>query len=153
VIDFGFSGPTKYTTPFAFRLLLNGKILTHLVEGCPLESELCDVKIFLDLVLPIATRTADCSVEEEGEPPVEVIQQAKTLMSTKEGVFLFLGLVVFSTFVGALGTFVLLTGRLPMSQRKFLLSAVEDDEDGRRRLQENGFQDEPSTEDSFVNGH
>jgi hypothetical protein len=91
--------------------------------------------------------------EVEEEPHVEVIQQAKTLMSTEEGVFLFLGLVVFSAFVGALGTFVMLTGRLPMSQRMLLGSAVEDDEDGRRGLRENGFQDEHGEDSSFVNGH
>jgi hypothetical protein len=145
VVDFGFSYSSKYTTtPFAFRLLLNGNILTHLVEGCPPESELCDAQIFLDLIQPIATRTPDCSVEEEEEPQVEVIlQQAKTLMSTKEGIFLFLLFMVFSAVVGALGTFVLLTGKLPMmSQRKLIVSTVEEDEDERRGLQENGFHDE-----------
>ena len=142
-----------YTTPFAFRLLFNGKILTPLVEGCPPESELCDAQIFLDLVKSIATRNPNCSVKE-AKAPVVVMEQAKTLMSTKEGVYLCLGLVFFSAIVGAVGGYILLTGKLPFTQKTlFFVGGIGGDECERRGLQENGFHDEPGKEGSFVNGH
>ena len=148
MIDVGLTNQSVYTTDFAFRLLYNGRILTNLVEGCPAESELCDMKIFLDIVGSIATRSPDCYAEEKADEPLVVaIQQAKKMMTTREGVYIFLSLVFFSATVGAVGAFVSMTGGLPMIQSKLIGSAVEDDEEGRRGLQDGAFEDE------FVNGN
>jgi len=148
LIDVGLTNQSVYTTDFAFRLLYNGRILTNLVEGCPAESELCDMKIFLDIVGSIATRSPDCYAEEKADEPLVVaIQQAKKMMTTREGVYIFLSLVFFSATVGAVGAFVSMTGGLPMIQSKLIGSAVENDEEGRRGLQDGAFEDE------FVNGN
>ena len=148
-----------YTTNYVFRLLFNGEILTHLIQGCPPESQLCDMKIFTDLVNPMATRTPDCGapityVADTAEPeeqPVIVMEQAKSLMSTREGILLFFGLVLVSAIVGALGAFVLLTGRLPFTKRKLMTSVVEEDSEAGRGLRERGFEDEYMNEGAFLN--
>jgi hypothetical protein len=152
----GTSNNKIYKTNFAFRLIYNGKILTHLIDGCPPKAELCDVTHFLNLVEPMATRDLDCSVPPVAELPNEkVIVQAKTLMSTTEGVLMFLGLIVVSALWGGVFTFVLLTGHLPFTGTRVMISAVEEDEAGRGSIlhpDENDFEDEPTDEDGeFVN--
>jgi hypothetical protein len=144
-----------YTTDFAFRLIFNGKILTHLVEGCPPDAELCDIIHFQKQVDPIATRSEEVCWAPEEEAPNEIIVQAKTLMSTKEGILLFVGLVLVSATIGAVATFVLLTGRLPFTTQKVMAGVMEEDDEvdeGERRGLQDYFEDEPVVEDQFVNG-
>lgn len=136
----GISDKAVYTTDFAFRLLFNGKILTSFVPGCPAEAELCDAAVLKKLIDPIATRVPDCTLRHpKSSLPTsskEAITKAQTLLTTTEGVLMFLGLVVFGVLAGAIGTFVLLTGRLPFSKRQVLDNTeVDEDREARQGLQ------------------
>ena len=162
----GTSDPELFHSDFAFRLLYNGKILTPLVPGCPEGEELCDVRHFKALVDPIATRNPDCGVPTPTPPSAsqEVIDQAQTLIQTTEGILMLVGLIFFGLLVGAVGTYVLLTGRLPCSKQRVLENtAVDDDDEARQGLQAQSsyFDEEPITntngdddsyDDDFGNG-
>jgi hypothetical protein len=139
-----------FKSDFAFRLLFNGKILTSLISGCPQDCELCDISRLLDIVDPLTDQAPDCSVPPVEEPISQVMVKTQALMSTKEGVLLFLGLVAVSAIVGAVATVTFLTGRLPCSGSSGVESNAIEEE--RRVLQENGFEDEPEEED-FVGGN
>lgn len=155
----GRSNKAVYTTDFAFRLLFNGRILTPLVPGCHAESELCDITHLKAIIDPIATRDPDCRLST---PPTsssslsssqEVIVQAETLLNTTVGIMLFLGLVLFGMLLGALGTYILLTGRLPCIRTPILeASAVETDHEARQGLQDShqNYDDGDENEDGFV---
>jgi hypothetical protein len=111
IID-GRTDRAVYKTPFAFRLLYNGKVLTPLIDGCPSDAELCDARFLKKRVDHFATRSRDCSVEES-PPSQEVFHDAASLLSTIDGIMLFLSVVLVSAFLGGLGTFTFLTGRFP----------------------------------------
>jgi hypothetical protein len=138
-------------------LLYNGKVLTSFVPGCPPDAELCDTVHLKALVDPIATSDRYCEVETAAPPSAseEVMVQAHTLLNTTEGIFMFLGLVVFGMIVGAIGTYVLLTGRFPCTKRRVLDNTeVDEDREARQGLQSgtNYFGESPSDdeEDDFV---
>lgn len=135
----GFSKKEFYSTKFAFRLLLNGKILTSYISGCPPDSELCDAAILKKLVDPMATRNPDCALRVSGHtvPPSSskvVIGKVHTLLKTSEGILMFIGLIMVGILVGATGTFVFLTGRLP-SWSSFE-TIIDHDEDGEDDVDE-----------------
>ena len=149
----GISDKSVYTTDFAFRLLFNGKILTQLVPGCPPESELCDVAILKRIVDPIATRSPDCVRRQPLASPTsskEAVAKAQKLLTTTEGIFMFVGLASFGILLGSISTFVLLTGRLPCSRSQILdATEVDEDREARQCLQtaSSYFDDELSDED------
>ncbi len=64
---------------------------------------------------------------------------------------MFLGLVVFGILLGALGTFVLLTGRLPCTRRQILdATVVDNDHEGRQGLQTtDNYFDNSDHDDAF----
>lgn len=105
----------------------------------------------LDLVEPMASRDPPC-FEAEEEPQLdeaddEVIVQAKTLMTTKEGMLIFLGLVIAGLLFGSISTTYVLTGHLPCcgGSAATRTSTASDGEDEAHILHENGFEDEPAT--------
>ena len=51
---------TIYETPFAFRLLYNGQVLTDKVEGCTADRALCDAQHLVNRVKAFAHRNVDC---------------------------------------------------------------------------------------------
>ena len=126
------------------------------MPGCQAESELCDITHLKAVIDPIATRDPDCRVSTP--PPSsftsssqEVIVQAETLLNTTVGICLFLGLVIVGMLLGALGTHVLLTGRLPCIRTAILeASAVETDHEARQGLQSSQYDDGEENEDGFV---
>ena len=113
-----------------------------------MKAELCDSVHLKALVDPIATRDPYCEVlsVEPQSSSEEVMVQAQTLLNTTQGILMFLGLVVLGMILGALGTFVLLTGRLPCTQRQVLDNTeVDEDTEARQGLQSNAtFLDEPT---------
>lgn len=136
----GWRNATLFTSPYAFRLIFNGKILTPLVPGCHPDLELCDINILKSIVMPFARRNMNCNADNRDEPGENAIEQAKTLIKTNEGFSMFLGLLVMGIVLGACGTHVFLTGRLfgarvttTLTEREFY---------GTRGLQES-FDDEP----------
>ena len=58
-----------------FRLLYNGQVLTFKFPGCPPDSELCDLDVFLRYVEPFATRNRNC------KPLVEEVEVSRHQMS------------------------------------------------------------------------
>jgi hypothetical protein len=149
----GISNKDVYRTDFAFRLLFNGKILTSLVPGCPPSAELCDAAILKSLVDPIATRNPDCSLRipvrvtpSASLSSKEAIVKAHTLLTTKAGIMMFVGLVVFGILVGAMVTYVLLTRRRRWSAHQALVTNDDEDAQLGLRASSNYCDDELSDE-------
>jgi hypothetical protein len=153
VINDGRIDRTVYKTPFAFRLIYNGKVLTPSIDGCPPNVDLCDARHLTERVDPFARRDLDCTASEILTN--EVLRDAATVLSTTTGIFMFLGLLISSALMGAIVTFVILTGRLPTGRKKVArtdkygqialttVSGLGGNEDGDAQK---GFQDEPSEE-------
>lgn len=116
---------------------------------------MCDITHLKAIIDPIATRDPDCRVTTPpsslSKSSQEVIVQAETLLNTTVGILLFLGLVIFGMFLGALGTYIMLTGRLPCIRTAVLeASAVETDHEARQGLQSSRSYDSAENEDGFV---
>jgi hypothetical protein len=140
-----------YKTPFAFRLLYDGNVLTPLIDGCPPNADLCDARHLTERVNPFARRDLDCTASVILTN--EVLRDAATVLSTTTGILMFLGLLISSALLGAVVTFVILTGRLPTGRKK----VARNDKYGQIALTtvggvggndggdaHKGFQDEPS---------
>lgn len=120
-----------------------------MIDGCPPASQLCDIVHFKDLVDRIASSEPDCSVPSQPSIPNETIVRAKQLLSTGQGVAMFVVLILFGLLSGALGTFVLLTGRIPCIQHVLVKTSNGEvqEEETRLRLKEvemEDFNDEPT---------
>jgi hypothetical protein len=102
---------TAFKNDFAFRLIYNGKVLTPLVNGCPKDNELCDIKHLVDRIQPIAVRNVDCVDPKEDE--VNAIQVAKMIVSKTEGILLVLIVFGVAVFIGGMAVFWKLTGEVP----------------------------------------
>ena len=150
VINDGRNDQTVYKTPFAFRLLYNGKVLTPLVDGCPPNADLCDARHLTELVDHFARRDLDCTASLIATN--EVLRDAASALSTATGILMFVGLLISSALLGAIVTFFVLTGRLPTGGKvaadakygQIALTTVRgvggNDSGGTHK----GFQDEPS---------
>jgi hypothetical protein len=91
----------------AFRLLYNGKVLTHLVRGCPEDTDLCDAGILIAAVDEMARKRSECSRQ------YPVPKEYSGSFSAAKAILL-LALVVVASFVfGSMATFFYVTGRLP----------------------------------------
>lgn len=107
----------------------------------------------------MATREPDCAVPPTPSPSSSkvVIEQAHTLVKTTEGILMLVGIIVFGTLLGAIGTYVLLTGRLPCSKQRVLENtAVDDDDEARQGLQaQSNYFDEDNDDDTddYGNGN
>jgi ubiquitin-like domain-containing CTD phosphatase 1 len=126
----GRTDKSMYKSNYAFRLLLDGKVLTHTLDGCPDDAELCDADVFIKRVTPFAKNERECA-PRHGRPEeyTDTVSRAKEILSTGGGVIAFALLVVGSALVGALGTFFYLTGAMP-TRRQGRTSAVESYEEG-----------------------
>jgi hypothetical protein len=116
--------------------------LTPLIDGCPPDADLCDVRFFTDIVNPMATHDLDCTGTESKTNPA-VLHEAADILSTTVGILLFLGLVILSGIFGAMATFVFLTGGLPSRSK---LASIKSDQAGHSALSnsdEKGYSDEP----------
>lgn len=133
----GWTDSSIFTSSYAFRLIYNGKILTPSVPGCPADLELCDLMVLKNIVEPFATRSQDCASADNNDE--KVVDQAKKIMSTNEGISMFLGLLLGGVLLGACGTYVFLTGTFFGS--RVLSSAVQEDIYARSGLQD-CFEDE-----------
>ena len=101
---------TIFRTNYAFRLLYNGQVLTHKIEACPDDLDMCDVEILLDRVDEFARLDADC--QRQHEQPVaykDAVSRAQEILSTTEGIVSFLVLVLGSAAIGGVTVYVYLT--------------------------------------------
>jgi hypothetical protein len=113
------------------------------------------MQILKALIEPFATRGGDCTAKEKEDPDLKVTALAETFMKTTEGIFIFIGLVLLGCTIGALLSFVFLTGKI--CGKRVLSSAVVEDAGARIGLQQgqyetaesaiqvedDGFEDEP----------
>jgi len=107
-----------YPSRRAFRLIYNGKVLTKKLTGC--DSELCDIGVLLDRVLPFASNDRDCNLSATTDPPTEppsttttFNEAIMTIFSTIRGFILFLFIVAISGCIGGIITYIMMTGRFP----------------------------------------
>ena len=108
IID-GRSDRSIYKTSFAFRLLFNGKVLTPFVDGCPSDSDMCDARFLKERVDRFAHRPKDCIPRDQMEPDSgstkEVFVEARSLVSTTEGILLVVGVMMVSAILGGMMMF------------------------------------------------
>ena len=136
-----------FQSNFAFRLIYNGQVLTHLMDGCPNDSELCDAQVFLTTVGEFATPTPECR-RRFPIPTVyeDTVSRAREFFATPGGIVALLMLVAASATVGALGSFFCLTGGL--SRKRHRRSQVPTDEHDGLTIEngdyENGYTDNPT---------
>jgi ubiquitin-like domain-containing CTD phosphatase 1 len=110
----GQSDKSVFTSDYAFRLLYNGEVLTDKMDGCPADSDLCDVKVLLDRVSPFATRQRDCALQ--GKYPsdtLSAVEHAESLFVTTQGLLIVVAVVCMSAVMGSVVTYMILTGRVP----------------------------------------
>jgi hypothetical protein len=130
-IDGRTTDKSLYKSNHAFRLLVNGQVVTHTVSGCPADAELCDATILSKKVADFATNERECARKYDRlEEYTDTASRAKEILSTTGGVIAFALLVVLSATVGAVGAFFYLTGAMPSRRRKDRRSAVESYEEG-----------------------
>jgi hypothetical protein len=127
----GRTDKSLYKSNYAFRLLYNGQVVTHTVDGCLDDAELCDATVLTKRVASFATVERDCARKHDSpETYTDTVSRAKEFVSTTGGVIAFALLVVGSALVGAIGTFFYLTGAMPTRRREDRTSAVESYEEG-----------------------
>lgn len=102
-----------YPSPFGFRLIYNGKILTEKVPGCTKGKEICDISQLITRVASFATSTVDCVDVTYESTPQELLQD---LLTTTGGVVLALLIVAVSALVASMAVFYHLTGVVPTDQ-------------------------------------
>ena len=105
----------QFASQRAFRIILNGEVLTPKMNGC--SSELCDLTILTEAVKDFATSTPDCisridDTNAENQSNKENMKfNLFTLLST-------ICVVILSCIVGSLGTFFYVSRRLPYCNTK-----------------------------------
>ena len=106
-----FKGKTKYM----FRIVYNGEAVTSRMDDCPSDSDLCDASVLIDLVTPFATIVdRDCKSSINDNDAYSSVLATEELLTTPGGILIFGSMMILCGFLGSLGTFVYLTGRLPM---------------------------------------
>lgn len=141
---------TVYQSTYAFRLIYNGQVLTHLMPGCPYDAELCDVQVLVGHVKMFEDDYKNCN-RQYAVPQVHVdtVSEAIVLASTSGGVVVIILLIVVSAAAGALGTYFALTGSLPR-RKNSRRSPGDANEDGialtysNDDFQGTGYRDEPN---------
>ena len=109
--DPAFKGATKYM----FRVIYNGEAVTSRMDDCPNDSDLCDAKVLIDLVTPFAKIVdRDCKSSIDKDGAYSSVLATEELLTTPGGILIFGSMMILCGFLGSLGTFVYLTGRLPM---------------------------------------
>ena len=107
-----------YESDYAFRLVYNGKILTHLVDGCPEEAQLCDAQVLVDHVASFATPTEQnfgCAIRDPFSVTTTGSDQFSS--STLGKILSMLLLSVGSALFGGLATYLCLNRR-PVRRRR-----------------------------------
>jgi hypothetical protein len=112
------SDSSIYKSPYAFRLIYNGRVLTGLMDGCPDNAELCDAQILVRHVSPFATRSINCrdASSKGGGGGSAVWDTIESLLSKTAGLVLILFIMAMGGAVGGAGMFFYLTGTLPDAQ-------------------------------------
>lgn len=103
-----------YPSPFAFRLIYNGQVITQKVPGCTKTQELCDISHFMRRVSSMAAATVDCvDVTYESASPKQVLHE---LLTTTGGIVLALLIVAASALVASVAVFYQVMGVVPSEQ-------------------------------------
>jgi hypothetical protein len=110
------------------------------MEGCPQDSQLCDANVLIHHVQQFATRAMDCSVPETSSAVMAAI---KSFLGKTEGILLVLIVVVIGAVLGAVATFVFVTGTLPTKKGLEVLEERrerEEDREATRGLMNEGIE-------------
>ena len=109
--DPAFKGAKKYM----FRVIYNGEAVTSRMDNCPNDSDLCDANILIDLVTPFAKIVdRDCKSSIDKDDAYSSVLATEELLTTPGGILIFGSMMILCGCLGSFGTFVYLTGRLPM---------------------------------------
>ena len=117
-----------FPSQFAFRLLYNGKVLTHQISDCPSNDlGVCDIQVLVDRTAQFAMLDRDCGADNETQtqPPmtvadnnnnnnntqnaaptmmVEAVTRTEDILSTPEGMLYLTAIVLASAMMGAVLT-------------------------------------------------
>ena len=116
----------QFPSHFAFRVLYNGKVLTHLISDCPSNDlGVCDIQVLVDRTAQFATLDRDCAVEEDtqAQTTTKVVDddnnntqnaaailmagaviRTENILSTPEGMLYLTAIVSVSAMMGAVLT-------------------------------------------------
>jgi hypothetical protein len=101
-----------FVSEFAFRLHYNGHVLTHLLDGCSDDLQLCDVQVLLDVVKPFASRSLDCQVDIVVDTSsIKTSDLSQANVSVTVIVMLLMGVV--SALLGSMVTYIYLSRAVP----------------------------------------
>ena len=107
IIDAAETDRSVFQSNFAFRLMLNGEVMTSSIEGCQDDNELCDMQILSELISGFATRDRNC------QPTKSILS---VLLGSDKGlsgpVKCFL-MILLGAALGGAGVFYYLTGSIP----------------------------------------
>jgi len=139
---------SEFSSPYAFRLLYNGEVITHKLKGCSRKYQLCDTHHLLQRVLQFAKRNVDClDVNLEKANPMHIV---KELLTDTAGIIILLLIVAASALIGSLSAFYYLTGSIPTEVVKsrlhshlFRRTDEVDDDGGTTRPSQDVFSNEP----------
>lgn len=143
----GRKNPSLFPSEYAFRLIYNGRSLTHLIKGCPLGSadepnDMCDISVLQNHTRPIATQQRACA--RQHAVPTEYhgasVNTATEFLSSQLGVAVILLLVLSSAAMGSFLTLLYLRNTPAITdvrrqRRKYEAAPVfeignDDEEDG-----------------------
>lgn len=134
---------SMFSSPYAFRLLYNGEIITYKVKGCNQNYQLCDARHLLERVLPFAKRNVDC-IDVNFEKP-NAVHIAKELVTDTAGIILLVLIAAASALVGSMAVFYHLTGSVPTEEIKSTVreQVGRSTNDGQNVNERDIFSDEP----------
>ena len=96
-----------YTTDYGFRLIYNGKVITHRMRPCPRNADICDAKILIDYISRFATRQPNCTRQHiVPQEHTDTVSRATELLSTQSGIASVVLLVLGSALFGAVGSYL-----------------------------------------------
>jgi len=107
----------KFPSGFAFRLMYNGKVLTHKITECPpaKDGDLCDVQVLVHRVSGFATLDRDCRRQQNdddltSEAAVTMTARTKGILATPGGIAYLVALMATSALMGGTLAAYVLTG-------------------------------------------
>ena len=165
----GNTDKTLYRSNYAFRLIYNGEILTHRIDGCSKDAQICDVQLLIDQVRSFATRHYDCkrkfplTITHE-----DTVSRVKKIVSTPEGIAAVVVVLLGSFLAGvASACFCVRRGKHPRRPKRTIKVATEEEDPGDVSLTGNshhgddngvvaaegsGYEDEPDAGDDLRYG-
>ena len=112
-----------FTSPFAFRLIYNGEVITSKVKSCSPDLELCSSHHLMNLLL----QDHDCvRKHDDAIPYKDAMARTKEIVATSDGLMYFMLVVGMSAGIGGALVYIYMVKCFP----KQYYNRAPDDDDG-----------------------